>query len=100
MQTALPLGNGDAHAVIQFDVSALGMETYTQTFYSYGNSYFFTCAAEVNLDGSLANLVQWSSLGEFSQAYMEQDGVITDLSTYASLVPATLTIYWHPMQKK
>lgn len=96
MADTLELDSVNASAFIRIDANALGMGSFTQRFFAYG-VIFQTNGAGIGTDSSLANDISWRADGSLIFAYIEQDGTITDLSPYASMVEATITYCYHPM---
>lgn len=92
------LQSGNASAMLTFDASALGFDTYTQPMYSLvGDSYIHSGGAGIGSTTSLCNMAAWTINGELYEVYLEENGTITDISLYASVITTSLTIYWHPM---
>ena len=95
--TDLSIMNWDKNAVIQIDATALGMGQYNQTLTS-DTIIFETSGADISSYNSIANNIWWESNGgDLMSAYIEQNGTITDLSSYASMVGVTITYCYHPM---
>ena len=87
--------NRSATASLTADVSALG---FVQEINNPIDLCTFEGCAVNSDDTSLAYVITFSTeTGDITSGYVVQDGVITDLTQYASLIPTTLTIYWHPM---
>lgn len=89
---------GDAHAIIAGDAAVLGFGLLQQPVYCM-NYRLRSTAGDINEDGSLCNEIYWYLDGEqlAIHAYIEQNGTLTNIASYASQIPTTLTIYWHPM---
>lgn len=91
---------GSASAKFEFDASALGFSTYLQPMWTYNDGEIHSVGTDITASSSLCNEMRWDDYGDgwlLGKAYLEQNGVITDLKQYASLVPSTLTIYHHPI---
>lgn len=95
-ELATALGAGNASALITVDAQAMGFGTITE--YIVADSWFNASAASINSESSTANNIAWDvSTGIAERSFLEIDGTITDVMEYAEYLPATLTIYWHPM---
>ena len=93
---ALALKDGNASATMVCDASALGEGNITGFLHSTGNSITMD-GANITSVASEAYMAQWIYATTLSNFYTEKDGVIADVKEYASAIPTTLTIYWHPM---
>ena len=94
------MAHGSASAKFEFDASALGFSTYWQPMWTYYSDCIYSVGTDITASSSLCNEMRWGDYDDvwlLSKAYLEQNGVITDLKQYASLVPSTLTIYHHPI---
>ena len=91
--------NNNATALCESDGSVLGAGV---------TKFYFKCnnSSELYADGgsvgSLDNItmafyVGFDSSGTLANYKMGQNGTVTDLISYASLIPTTLTIIWHPI---
>lgn len=107
------LEDNGANAIIEVKASALGLpNTNFRDFlpYDIGTDYYlqiFKGDAQVNgtaraisfIYSIMNNVVALNQAhyGEFEVTDGSGSGSVTDLSQYASLIPTTLTIIWHPL---
>lgn len=100
--------NGNASAKLTLDISVLqaGLDTIRAWLYAgvIDDQYaaFFTSAAQFDSEGITLGFeacIFFSFDGNVRSSYLEaQIGAdYSDLSAYASLIPTTLTIIWHPL---
>lgn len=110
--------DGSATATVKYDFSVLGVEaeipilTLTQSFpETFYGQYRFACYFESNADmnavlmalgiaynyGPLANDVYEDQRFYFSGGTACLHNEYVNISSYASIIPCVLTIYWHPM---
>ena len=90
--------NGDADARLRFDATALGFEEYIQPITCYSNDSAFISSFAILTPYVMANEIVWdSTTGGLEIALVFTDDSVVDLVAYASLVPSTLYIFWHPM---
>ena len=91
--------NNNATALCECDGSVLGAGTVKFYFKcSNGNELY----AEGGSVGVLDNITQafyvsFDSTGTLTDYKMGQNGTVTNLISYASQIPTTLTIIWHPV---
>jgi hypothetical protein len=94
--------NGDVSAVLEFDATALGFGTLWNPIDSNScEGCFCGYNGQGEPDGSsLAYVMDFStgdSVGNLIRAFVVQNGTVTNMKPYASVIPTKLTIYWHPM---
>lgn len=85
----------NATAFIVADGSAIGATTIRQ-YLTASDTLVGANGAGLSESTSVAYEIGWSSSG-LSAFLMENNGTVTDVSSYASAIPTTLTIYWHPL---
>ena len=98
--------SGNASGKITLDASALGLGEYTYPFFKDGD-YFTISLSSITADSVFDSNALWeidaSENVVLDQAYMAEGETgtpsltITDLMSYAALIPTETTIYWHPM---
>lgn len=85
--------SGGASAVLEFDATALGFGILI-------NPIDKNTLEGCEFDGSVAYCMTFSAgtyRGDINSAIVVMSGTVTDMRQYASVIPTTLTIYWHPM---
>lgn len=85
--------SGGASAVLEFDATALGFGILI-------NPIDENTLEGCESDGSVAYCMSFSVgtyRGDINSAVVVVSGTATDMKQYASMIPTTLTIYWHPM---
>ena len=95
--------SSNASFVMELDLSILGITTPVEIASSpvQLTSNLAASLFRVNDSGELANAiyVSWvlTAGNELHSAWANYGGAITRMTDYASQIPTTLTIYWHPM---
>lgn len=95
--------SGGASAILEFDATALGFGVLSNPI---DDSSFQGCYCSTDGGGepdgnSLGFEVRFAtggSVGNAMKAFLVQNGTVTDMLPYASMIPTKLTIYWHPMR--
>lgn len=87
-----------ATAMISFDASALGYGRIFGYLIPTSDTELIMTGADLdlNLNQNTSYLLEWLN-GQLHKAYTQDSGTILDLSAYASVIPSTLKIIWHPM---
>lgn len=89
----------EASAIISIDATSLGIATPIFNHLLYNTSYqgLETNGASIVGSSMQAYVIVWNAQGGVQSAQMQQPGgALTDLSTYASVIPTSITIKWHP----
>ena len=92
--------NGDAHAEITVDGSAVGLaQNFTYAVRSNSNSAFShgVLISNTTVSDCLGAEVIWNSTGIVNRAMILMNGEVTDATSIAQLFSTELTIYYHPM---
>lgn len=88
------IGTRDADASITIDASALGAGTV------YGRlgatNHLYVTGANLT-DSTMAYEVIYDLVGVLYSAKMLSGGQVVDISQYASVLPATIVVVWHPL---
>ena len=99
------LEDRNASAFISLDASSVGLGVYVYPLINNGNS-FYAGLTSIDSYTLFVSEAMWHVSGsgvELSTAFMADGEIttpslrITDMFSYASVLPTTLTIYWHPM---
>lgn len=93
---AQALLDGEASALIEFDASALGAGVTRNDARAEGAAVSLSGANVVSYGGYAYKII-WDSDGAIASAYMMNGNGVQDVSAYASRVPSTMTVTWHPL---
>lgn len=94
VELASAIGTRDADVSITIDASALGAGTVGGRLGATDHMY----VTGANLtDGTTAYEVIWWSDGVLSSAKMLSGGQVVDISQYATALPTTIYVVWHPL---
>lgn len=99
----LALSNGNASAKILIDASVIGVENVPPVFITDNDEVGFVVTGGYGASEVLyeAYIIIWGPVtGNCSMAVIYTGDVGSDILSYASLIPTTLTIYWHPMPEE
>lgn len=94
------LQSNNATAIIEADATALGFGTIIQPVQKTAETNFFSNGANIDelTSSVLANALAWrETTGNITRFAIYAGGTFTDALAYASLVPTTMTIIWHPL---
>ena len=92
------IGDHNASATISFNASALGAGTFVNYLYSdAGTGDLSLEIAKYSETVHAGVRVGWGSSGALTNAYMDRNGTLQDMSSYASLLTTHLTVIWHPL---
>jgi len=88
----------EATAKIAADATSLGFGTIEQPVQAGDNMSTFTDGCFIDGENITANDIRWdSTIGDLVTFAIFANGTVADAIQYASLVPTTLTIIWHPL---
>lgn len=102
------VANHNATVIVELDLSAVGANPYSANFLSETTGIMFETYAGFDLNGNpsineanTAAIVWGSDLVTFASIIFYDGNTFTELATdYYSVIPTTLTIYWHPMPEE
>ena len=94
VELASAVGARDADASIVIDASALGAGTVSGRMGA--NGYMYVNGAVLS-GATMAYEVVWMPDGGLYSAKMLSGGQVVDISPYASALPTTIEIVWHPL---
>lgn len=91
---------GGASIFIAIDATVIGQGVFPDAPMNWTSDYGLSITGVTGNTSELlrAALINWSSIdGTLTYAVMYTGASGTDIESYASQMPTTLTIYWHPM---
>lgn len=91
---------GGASMFITIDATVLGQGVLPDVPISWSSDYGFNASGVTGTTSELSSalLINWSSIdGTLTFAVVYTGASSTDIESYSSQMPTTLTIYWHPM---
>ena len=97
------INNSSASFIMELDLSILAISTPAPLASSpiqLVSPYIVASQFRIDDNGELTNAIyaSWNSSNrELHSAWANYGGAINDMCDYASQIPTTLTIYWHPM---
>lgn len=92
------LASMNATAYFEADASALGAETVSARLGGNATEIWGSGAIFDALGSSVTAFgLNWDLNGNLTFAKMLNNGNVIDISTFASIIPTTTTIMWHPL---